>query len=142
MNQTIYYKEQLGRETKDVLREVSDPDQNYVKRVMNAYKELAENEPRPEFKQWFDMPNTKLPKQPRMNNQHNSPRTFCDGIIDKLNQAPNRRDLSPRQCDGIEALSAEIEQMYDENLCPSLVFKNKTEKDKVNNTSFNSLFRK
>jgi hypothetical protein len=141
MKHTIYYKDQVGRDTKDVLREITPDDQNYIKRVMSAYKELAEHEPRPEFGAWFDMPNTKLPRQPRQNNQHNSPRTFCDGIIDKLNQAKNRRDLSPKQCDGIEALSAEIEQMYEENLCANLEFKNKASKDSKDNTSYGKLFR-
>jgi hypothetical protein len=141
MKHTIYYKDLLGRDTKAVLRELSTDDENYVRRVMQAYKDLAEVEPRKEFGQWFDMSNTKLPKFKDKGLGHNSPRSWCDGILDKLNQAPNRRDLSPVQCDGIEALSKEIEQMYEENLCPSIEFKNKTDKDKKDNSSFNSLFK-
>jgi hypothetical protein len=122
MKHTIYYRDLDGRNTKDVLRKLSTIDEEYLKRVFTAYKLLYDAEPRADFRTWYDQPNKQLPRQPRMNNQHNSPRTFVDGIIDKLSQAKNRRDLSPRQCDGIEVLSSQIEQMYDENLCANIEF--------------------
>lgn len=142
MEHTIYYKDLIGRQTKDVLREHTQVDQDYIKRVMQAYKDLAEVEPRKEFKPWFKMPNPKLPKLKDKGQGHNSPETWCDGILAKLNQPKNRRDLSPVQCDGIEALSKEIEQMYPENECPSLVFKNKMDKLPQKDTSFNTLFNR
>ena len=120
MKHTIYYKDLTGRDTKDVLRKISTQDEEYLRRVFIAYKQLYDAEPRNDFRTWYDQPNKELPRQPRMNNQHNSPRTFVDGIYDKLSQAKNRRDLSPRQCDGIETISAQIEQMYDENLCANI----------------------
>ncbi len=137
--QTIYYKPQIGRDTKAVLREISTADQNHIKKVMDCYRQLAITDPRPEFGQWFDMPNKDLPKQTAHNNQPNSPRTFCDGIIDKLNQAPHRRDLSPRQCAGIETLSREISEMFDD--CPYIVFADKSQQPAVTDTTtYGSLF--
>lgn len=125
MKQTIYYKPVVGRDTRDTLRNTTPQDQAYLRRVMECYQQLAITDPRPEFAQWFDMPNNKLPRQPQKNNERNTPRTFCQGIIDKLNQAPNRRDLSPKQCEGIEALSQDISEMYTTDHCPSIEFKNK-----------------
>ena len=142
MKHTIYYKDLIGRQTKDVLRELAPVDQDYIKRVMQAYKDLADIEPRPDFRTWFDTSNPKLPKLKDKGMGHNSPETWCDGILDKLNQPKHRRDLSPIQCEGIEALSREIEQMYPENECPSLEFKNKADKDPQKDTSFTTLFRK
>ena len=142
MKHTIYYKDQVGRDTKAVLRELNTQDQAYVKKVMTAYKDLAEADPRPMFGQWFNEPNTKLPKFKDKGMGHNSPRTWCDGILDKLNQASNRRDLSPVQCSGIGTLSELIEQMYEENQSPILKFKNKTDLDRDDPTNFNQLFRK
>jgi len=140
MKHTIYYKDLTGRATKDVLRKISTQDELYLKRVMQAYKELYVAEPRKEFRTWYDMPNAKLPRQPRMNNQHNSPRTFVDGILDKLSQAPNKRDLSPRQCHGIEALSSQIEQMYDENLCANIEFAEQAQQHVKQQKILGSLF--
>ena len=127
--QVIYYKPQIGKATKDVLRETQLPDQNHIKKVLNCYLALAEVDPRPEFAECFDQPNDLLPRQPMKNNQRNSPRSFCLGIIDKLSGAPNRRDLSPKQCAGIEALSREISEMYD--LCPYIVFENRLLQNKT-----------
>lgn len=141
MKHTIYYKDLDGRNTKDVLRKISTIDEEYLKRVFTAYKMLYDAEPRNDFRTWYDQPNKELPKQPRMNNQHNSPRTFVDGIIDKLNQAKNKRDLSPRQCDGIEALSAQIEQMYDENACANIEFKEEAQRYANQNKILGSLFK-
>lgn len=142
MTEIIYYKPQIGKQTKDILREISTADQNYLKQVMQCYKLLAELEPRPEFAEWFNTPNPSLPVQPKLNNERNSPRSFCTGIIDKLNQAHNRRDLSPRQCDGIAALSQAISEMYDLDLCPNIVFKDKTLKSApVVPASFAGLFK-
>ena len=141
MKQVIYYKPQIGKNTKDVLRECSLPDQTHIKKVMQCYKDLALADPRPEFNQWFNQPNELLPRQPQKNNLRNSPRSFCDGIIEKLNAAPNRRDLSPKQCAGIEALSKEISEMYDD--CPYIVFENKVFKTQTfTQPSFDKLFRK
>lgn len=140
--ETIYYKPQIGRATKDVLRELTLEDQNYIKKVMDCYRQLAELDTRPEFKQWFNSENHHLPRQPLNNNRHNSARSFCDGIIDKLNQAPNRRDLSPKQCDGIETLSQHIAACYDQGLCPTIEFKNKMEKSVAAiPQSFNRIFK-
>lgn len=143
MKETIYYKPQIGRDTKDVLRELTTQDQNYIKRVMLCYCQLALVEPRPEFAQWFDQPNDLLPRQPQKNNQRNSPRSFCQGIIEKLNAAPHRRDLSPKQCLGIEALSKEISEMYDQGLCPNITFENKLHKTQsAIPPSFDRLFKR
>ncbi len=139
--QVIYYKPQIGKATKDVLRETQLPDQNHIKKVLNCYLELAKVDPRPEFAEWFDEPNDLLPRQPMKNNQRNSPRSFCNGIIEKLSAAPNRRDLSPKQCAGIEALSREISEMYDD--CPYIVFENSLLKNKnARPSSFEDLFKR
>jgi len=141
MKHTIYYRDLTGRDTKDVLRKLSAVDEEYLKRVFIAYKMLYDAEPRDDFRTWYDTPNKQLPRQPRMNNQHNSPRTFIDGIYDKLSQAKNRRDLSPRQCDGIEVLSAQIEGMYDENLCANIVFAEESQRHVVKNKILGALFK-
>ena len=143
MKQVIYYKPQIGKNTKDVLRECSLVDQTHIKKVMQCYKDLALADPRPEFNQWFNQPNELLPRQPQQNNQRNTPRSFCDGIIEKLNASPNRRDLSPKQCAGIEALSREISEMYELGLCPYIVFENKMFKTQTfTQPNFDALFKK
>lgn len=141
MKQVIYYKPQIGKNTKDILRECSLPDQAHIKKVMQCYMDLSLTDPRPEFNQWFNQPNELLPRQPQQRNERNTPRTFCLGIIEKLNAAPTRRDLSPKQCAGIEALSKEISEMYED--CPYIVFENKVLKTQtVTPPSFDKLFRK
>jgi hypothetical protein len=141
MKQIVYYRPLVGRDTKDVLRELTPADQEYIKLVMTCYKQLCAADPRPEYTQWFDMPNENLPRQTRLGGQRNSPRTFCDGIIEKLNQTPNRRDLSPRQCEGIEALSRAISEIYEQGLCPAIAFANKaTRNAKPKPINFNELF--
>lgn len=143
MKQVIYYKPQTGKNTKDILRECNLPDQAHIKKVMQCYKDLALVDPRPEFNQWFNQPNELLPRQPQRNNERNTPHTFCDGIIEKLSAAPTRRDLSPKQCAGIEALSREISEMYAEGLCPYIVFENKVFKTQsVTPPSFDALFKR
>jgi len=141
MKHTIYYRDLDGRNTKDVLRKLTAVDEEYLKRVFAAYKLLYDAEPRNDFRTWYDQPNKALPRQPRMNNQHNSPRTFVDGITDKLSQAKNKRDLSPRQCDGIEALSAQIEQMYDENLCANIEFAEEAQRHAKQTKILGALFK-
>jgi len=141
LKQVIYYKPQLGKNTKDVLRECSLPDQTHIKKVMQCYKDLALVDPRPEFNQWFNQPNELLPRQPQRNNLRNTPHTFCDGIIEKLSAAPTRRDLSPKQCAGIEALSREISEMYDD--CPYIVFENRAfQKKETTVPNFDALFKR
>lgn len=143
MKETIYYKPQIGRDTKDVLRELTTADQNYIKKLMDCYCQLSKADPRPEFAEWFDQPNELLPRQPQRRNERNTPRTFCKGIIEKLNAAPHRRDLSPKQCQGIEALSKEISEMHEQGLCPYVVFENKLHKQQTfTPPSFDRLFKK
>jgi hypothetical protein len=113
MKETITYKNRSGVNTKDVLRTINNPDQHWLKTVMLGYLCLESVDPRPEFKEWFNRPNDNLPKQPFMNNRHNTPKSFAEGILAKLEQDPRRRDLSPRQCDGIEQLSTLMNAIYD-----------------------------
>ena len=117
----IIFKDKLNVQTKDTLRSISIQDQNWLKTVMMAYTVLEYRDSRPDLKTWFNRPNTLLPKQPRHNNQHNSPKTFCEGIIEKLEQAPNKRDLSPRQCQGIEELTRLMAGLYNDDI-PNIVF--------------------
>ena len=117
----IIFKDKLNVQTKDTLRSISIEDQNWLKTVMMAYTVLEYVDTRPDLKTWFNRPNTLLPKQPRANNQHNSPKSFCEGIIEKLEQAPNRRDLSPRQCQGIEELTRLMAGLYNDDI-PNIVF--------------------
>ena len=123
MEQVIYYKVKYSENTKDPLREISQTDQTHIKKVMQCYLDLVEADPREEFAAWFDMPNPQLPSQPRNNYQRNSPRTMAQGVIEKLNQSPNRRDLSPRTCEGIETLSQHIADCYGRDICPTIRFK-------------------
>jgi len=44
---------------------------------------------------------------------------FAEGILSKLEQDPKRRDLSPRQCEGIEELSQLMSDIYE---IPRIVF--------------------
>ncbi len=138
--QTIYYKPQIGKATKDVLREISPQDQAYVKKVMTCYQQLTQADPRPEFAEWFNLPNKALPKLRDQGQGYNTAWTWTDGIISKLNQAPNRRDLSPQQCDGIEALSQQISEMYDD--CPDIRFLDASKKTNIPQTSFGKLFKR
>lgn len=117
----ITFKDKLNVQTKDTLRNIRIEDQNWLKTVMMAYTVLEYVDQRPDFKIWFNRPNTLLPKQPRANNQHNSPKSFCEGIIEKLEQAPTRRDLSPRQCQGIEELTRLMAGIYNDEI-PNIVF--------------------
>ena len=109
----IVFRDKRGVQTKDILRTVSDKDQEWIKTVMLGYLVLEQADPRPEFTEWFNRANDRLPKQPQQNNQHNSPKSFAVGIIDKLEQSTSRRDLSPKQCTGIEELSDMLSDMFD-----------------------------
>ena len=119
MKETITYKNRVGVNTKDVLRGIKPDDQHWLKTVMLGYLCLEFTDPRPEFKAWFNQTNEHLPKQPLMNNRHNTPKSFAEGILSKLEQDPKRRDLSPRQCEGIESLSKMMNGIYD---TPKIVF--------------------
>lgn len=137
--ETIYYKVRESVRTKDPLREISDADIKWLKTVFTGYQILAEWDPRPEFKQWFMMANDSLPRQPQKNNERNSPQSFSEGICDKLNQAHHRRDLSPKQCDAIEALTLQMSEIYD---IPRIVFKDKAHKQTpATETSFAEIFK-
>ena len=137
--ETIYYKVRDGINTKDPLREIAEADINWLKTVFTGYQILAEWDPRPEFKQWFMMANDLLPRQPQRNNERNSPQSFSEGICDKLNQARHRRDLSPKQCDAIEALSKQMSEIYD---IPEIVFKDKVYKQTpATETNFTEIFK-
>ena len=137
--ETIYYRVRESVRTKDPLREISDADIKWLKTVFTGYQILAEWDPRPEFKQWFMMANDSLPLQPQRNNERNSPLSFSEGICDKLNQAHHRRDLSPKQCDAIEALTAQMSEIYD---IPRIVFKDRAHKQTpATETSFAEIFK-
>jgi hypothetical protein len=97
--------------TKDPLREISTKDQAWLTAVFQGYILLASADSAPDsFKLWFDEPMAALPKQPRLNYQRNSPRSFSQGVVDKLTDAPHRRDLSPQVCQAIETLSQLMSQ--------------------------------
>ena len=134
----ILYKERTGVATKDVLREITLADQQYLKKVMICYLKLESVDPRPDFAIWFNTANPALPRQPKHNNQHNSPKTFALGIIEKLEQSQNRRDLSPRQCQGITELTELMSQIYE---IPTIDFHLKSMKNiPASLTNFNRLF--
>jgi hypothetical protein len=139
MKEKIIFKDKLNVQTKDTLRSINAVDQNWIKTVMMAYTVLEQWDKRPDFKTWFNRPNTLLPRQPRANNQHNSPKTFCEGIIEKLEQAPNRRDLSPRQCQGIEELTRLMAGLYNDSI-PTIEFV-KQGQQKQPQQSFTELFK-
>jgi len=109
----ITYKQRTGVNTKDILRTINDADQHWLKTVMLGYLCLEGVDPRADFKIWFNTANEKLPKQPLVGNAHNSPKSFAEGILSKLEQAPKRRDLSPKQCQGIEELTKMMNMIYD-----------------------------
>jgi len=138
MKETITYKQRTGVTTKDVLRTINDIDQHWLKTVMLGYLCLESVEPRPIFKEWFNKPNEKLPRQPLVGNQHNSPKSFCEGILAKLEQDPKRRDLSPKQCIGIEELTKMMSEIYE---IPNIVFVEKG-KEKMVTTMFDEFFKK
>jgi hypothetical protein len=113
MKETITYKKRVGVTTKDILRTIKQPDQHWLKTVMLGYLCLESVDTRPDFKTWFNKPNENLPRQPLVGNAFNSPKTFAEGILNKLEQAQNRRDLSPRQCEGIEQLTKLMSEIYE-----------------------------
>lgn len=123
MQQVIYYKTKNNLATRDPLRTLTMEDQEYVKRVMQCYLDLAQCDPRPEFATWFNLPNSSLPTQRQQDNQANSAATWALGIIEKLSRSPNRRDLSPSQCKGIEILSQQIAECYPWDPIPAIIFK-------------------
>lgn len=141
--QIIYYRVKNSVNTKDPLREISLADQNYLRQVMTAYLMLPEADPREEFSAWFNMQNPQLPSQPRKNYERNSVRTMAEGVINKLNQPPNKRDLSPRTCEGIETISQQIADCYDRDLCPTIQFRDASLKNMPKlPAGFDKVFRK
>lgn len=134
----IVFRDKRGVQTKDILRTISDKDQAWIKTVMLGYLVLEQADPRPEFHTWFNDENPRLPKQPQQNNQFNSPKSFALGIIDKLEQAPSRRDLSPKQCAGIEALSDMLSDMFE---LPQIRFI-EAGMMRAPNTQFEALFKR
>lgn len=110
--ETIYYRVKTGVDTKDPLRSINNSDQTWLKLVLQSYIDIVELDARTAVKQWFDMPNDKLPRQPQKNNERNSGRSFCIGMLEKLNQPERRRDLSPKQCTALEMLSLQIAELY------------------------------
>jgi len=123
MKETITYKNRTGVTTREVLRSITEPDQHWLKTVMLGYLCLESVDPRPEFAEWFNKPNEHLPRQPLVANQHNSPKSFCEGILAKLEQNPKRRDLSPKQCEGIEQLTQLMQDIFP---TPRIVFAERT----------------
>ena len=102
----INYQPRLNRQTRDTLRRLTISDRKWLIRIHHLIQQipLCENCD-PEFSQWFDMPNSRLPRQDqRARFQYNSPRSFAEGIERKLQQDLSAGDLSPRQCQGIESL--------------------------------------
>lgn len=143
MEQVIYYKVKQGIKTNDPLRELSQQDQNYIKKVMECYLELSKIDPRPEFAEWFNMPNKALPPQKERGGERNSAHSWCEGIIEKLSRAPHRRDLSPRQCEGIETLSEHIADCYSRDICPTIRFKDSSLKNMPQvPAAYNKLFKR
>jgi hypothetical protein len=136
----IIYKDKVNVKTKDTLRSISLADQNWIKTVMMAYTVLEYRDSRPDLKVWFNRPNTLLPKHDaREKYRHNSPKEWCEGIIKKLEQAPNGRDLSPRQCSGIEELTRLMAGLYNDEI-PNIVFvKQGQQSPKIE--SFTKLFK-
>jgi hypothetical protein len=137
--QTIKYHTRTGVKTRAILRRLSTADQDYLKTVLTAYLILSEWDQRPEFKIWFNTANAALPVQPQKQNQRNSPDSFCTGILDKLSQPAGRTDLSPVQCDAIEALSQQIKDLYDN--IPDIKFQDAAYSTTVNQ-QFGDLFKK
>lgn len=110
--ETIYYRVKTGVHTRDPLRSLTDLDQAWLKTVLQSYIDIVELDARIQVKEWFDMQSNSLPRQPLKNNERNSRRSFCLGMLDKLNQAPSRRDLSPKQCTALEKLSLQVAELY------------------------------
>ena len=135
--ETIIYKKRLGVQTKDVLRTINEQDQHWLKTVFLGYLVLENTDPRADFKVWFNRANEQLLRQPLVGNAFNSPKTFAEGILEKLEQAPKRRDLSPKQCEGIEVLSILMNEIYD---IPVIKFVEKGFQTQVS-TEFKSLFK-
>lgn len=136
----IYYKQQTGKNTRAPLRIIEQQDQDYLHDVFTCYQILSVRDPRPEFREWFTKPNELLPKLLDRGTGYNSPETWSQGICDKLNQAHNRRDLSPVQCAGIEALSQQMSEIYD---IPNIEFRDRAlAKTPAVNTNFGQLFKK
>lgn len=140
-DEIVYYKIRTGVQTKDPLREITNIDQTWLKTVLLGYMALQDLDSRCGFREWFNMENPSLPRQPMKNNQLNSPQTFCQGMLDKLNQSPTRRDLSPRQCQALEALSQQMSDLYD-NQIPKIKFTEKVYKTiNTSSVNFGSLFK-
>lgn len=138
MKQTIYYKPKTGVNTRDTLRQISDADIKHLCKVMDCYQKLAKADPRWQFEDWFNQPNKLLPKHGKeLGYKMNTPKSWCEGIIDKLTK--QGRDLSPRQCEGIEVLSVEITKWFKDE-CPTIEFKNKLDRASPYPEQYSKLF--
>lgn len=134
----VYYKTRSGVNTRDPLKRLSPEDETWLHDVFCCYQILAELEPK--LKPWFTEPNSKLPKLKERGTGYNSPKTWSEGICDKLNQAPGGRDLSPVQCAGIETLSKMMAERYD---IPCIEFRDQAmAKQSATATNFADLFKK
>jgi len=102
--------------------------------------DLAQADPRWQFEDWFMKSHELLPKEKYNNWKRNSPKSYSQGIINKLNQ--RGCDLSPQQCQGIEQLSKLISEWYSPELCPTIEFKNRLEEriDRSRPAGYDSLF--
>ena len=138
MKEIITYKPRTGVTTKDILRTIKPDDQHWLKTVMLGYLCLESVDPRQDFKDWFNKANEHLPRQPLVGNAFNTPKTFAEGILAKLEQDPKRRDLSPKQCLGIENLTKMMNEIYD---TPNIVFEEQGVK-KSTIPDFTKLFKK
>lgn len=133
----IYYKNKPNPNTRDTLREISDSDYRWLRTMMTAYADLQTcADVNPEYKSWFNMPNPRLPVQPLKRMERNSPSTWSEGIVKKIDQGRGRRDLSPTHCDGIEQLTELMAGIYN---VPAVKFVEKTQEDHRPKT-FNKIF--
>lgn len=134
----IYYRSKPNANTRDTLREISDADYRWLRTMMTAYADLQQcPDIDPAYRQWFNMPNKKLPVQPLKRMERNSPATWAEGIVKKIDQGRNRRDLSPTHCDGIEQLTELMAGLFD---VPAVKFVEKGQEDTRPKT-FKKIFR-
>jgi len=135
----IYYKPKINANTRDNLRELNDTDQQWIKTTLEGYLALPQcPDVNPMFCDWFKIPNKKLPVQPLKRMERNSPRTLAEGLLAKINQPKNRRDLSPQQCTGYEQLTELMAGIFD---IPAVKFVEKGTED-ARPRSFNKIFKR
>lgn len=134
----IYYKSKPNANTRDTLREINDADYRWLLVMMKGYADLQKcADVNPAYHQWFNMPNAKLPVQPLKRMERNSPASWSEGIIKKIEQGRGRRDLSPTHCDGIEQLTELMAGIFD---LPTIKFVEKGQEETRPKT-FKKIFR-